>query len=75
MASILTSTLSRVFNEEGKTDIPIPSNIFQGSDEEKLIITEIQAHEVHKYLQKIDPNKSIGPDEISSRLLKNVVRS
>ena len=47
-----------------------PSNIFQGSNEEKLIITEIQAHEVRKYLQKIDPNKSVGPDEILSRLLK-----
>ena len=70
MASILNSTFSKVFTEEGKTDIPIPSNIFQGPDEEKLIITEIQAHEVRKYLHKIDPNKSVGLDEISPQLVK-----
>ena len=70
MASILNSTFSRVFTEEGKTYIPTPSNIFQGPDEEKLIITEIQAHDLRKYLQKIDPNKSVGPDEILPRLLK-----
>ena len=44
--------------------------IVQGSDEEKLIITKIQAHEEQKYLLKIDSNKSVGPDEISPRLLK-----
>ena len=70
MVSIFNSTFSRVFTEEDKTDIPTPSNIFQGPDEEKLIITEIQAREVRKYLYKIDPNKSFGPDEISPRLLK-----
>ena len=70
MTSILNLTFSRVFTEEDKVDIPTPSNIFQGSNEEKLIIIEIQAREVHKYLYKIDPNKSVGPDEYSSRLLK-----
>ena len=48
--------------------IPTPSNIFQGADEEKLIITEVQTHEMRKYLLSIDPNKSVGPDEISPRL-------
>ena len=77
MASIFNLTFSRIFAEEDKADIPTPLNIFQGPDEEKLIITEIEAHEVRKYLHKIDSNKSIGPDEISPRLLKlkNVVRS
>ena len=56
MASILNSTFSRVFTEEGKADISTLSDIFQGPDEEKLIITEIKAHEVRKYLQKIDSN-------------------
>ena len=70
MAFILNSTLSRVFTEEDKADIPAPSNRFQDPDEEKLIITEIQAHEVRKYLHKSDPNKSVDPDEISPRLLK-----
>ena len=35
-----------------------------------LFINEIQLHEVRKYLQKIDPNKSTGPDDISPRILK-----
>ena len=70
MASILNLTFSRVFTEEDKALIPTSSNIFQGPGEEKLIITEIQAHEVRKYLHKINPNKSGGPDEILLRLLK-----
>ena len=70
MVSILNSTFSSVFTEEGEADIPTPSNIFQDPDEEKLIITEIQTHKVRKYLQKIDLKKSVGPDEISPRLLK-----
>ncbi len=35
-----------------------------------LVIKEIQAHEVRKYLRKIDPNKTTGPDNISPRVLK-----
>ena len=71
MASLLNSTFSRVFTDEDKADIPIYSNIiFQGPDEEKLIITEIQAHEVRKFLHKIDPNKFVSPTENSPRLLK-----
>ena len=68
MASIPNLTFTRVFTEEDNAIIPL--NIFQGLDEEKLIITEIQAHEVPKYLPKIDPIKSVGPDEISPLLLK-----
>ena len=70
MASIFISTFNRIFTGEDNAVIPTPLNIFQGPDEEKLIITEIQAHEVGKYLHKIDPNKSVGPYEISPRLLK-----
>ncbi len=35
-----------------------------------LAIKETQAHEVRKYLRKIHPNKSTGPDNISPRVLK-----
>ena len=70
MASILNSTFSGVITEEDKADIPTPSNIFQGPDEEKYVITKIQGHELRKYLRKIVPNKSVGPVEISPRLLK-----
>ena len=70
MASILNIMFSRVFTEEDNEVIPTPLNIFQGYNEEKLIITKIHAYEAQKYLFKIDPNKSVGPDEISPRLLK-----
>ena len=42
----------------------------QGSYEKKIFKTIIQAHEVPKYLHKIDGNKFVGPDEISPWLLK-----
>ncbi len=35
-----------------------------------LSIKELQAHEVRKYLRKIDPNQSTGPDDVSPRVLK-----
>ncbi len=35
-----------------------------------LSIKEIKAHEVRKYLRKIDPNNTTGPDDISPRVLK-----
>ena len=70
MASILNFTFSKVFIKENNTVIPTKLNIFQSTDEEKLTMTEIHVHEVHKYLLKIDPNKSVGPYEISPWLLK-----
>ena len=70
MAYILNSSFSNVFTNENNIAVPSPLKIFQGSNEEKLIITEIQTHEVRKYLQKLDPNKSTDPDDISPRVLK-----
>ncbi|MEG5283615.1 RNA-directed DNA polymerase, partial [Klebsiella pneumoniae] len=69
MASVLNKTFSKVFTKENNR-VPDPIKIFQGSDEEMLSIKEIQAHEVRKYLPKIDPNKSRDPDDISPRVLK-----
>ena len=69
MAQVLNQTFSKVFTKENDR-IPDPIKIFQGSDEEMLCIKEITADEVRKYLRKIDPNKSTGPDDISPRILK-----
>ena len=67
MASIHNLTFSRVFTEKDKADIPTPLNMFQGYDEEKIIITEIQTHEVHKYLLKIINSESIWVELINGR--------
>ena len=53
MASILNSSFGNVFTNENNIVVPTTLKIFQGSVEKKLNITEIQTHEVCKYLQKI----------------------
>ena len=42
---------------------------YQKSNQEVLTITKTQTHEMRKYLQKLDPNKSTGPDNISLQIL------
>lgn len=70
MASVLNSTFSSVFTKENMTSIPAPKKIFQGPEEHKLALTEIDISEVRAYLQKIDPNKSPGLDNLSPRVLR-----
>ncbi len=68
MASLLNQTFSKVFTKEN-VRVPDIIKIFQGSHEKMLSIKELQAHDVRKYLRKIDPNKSTGPNHVS-RVLK-----
>ena len=70
MASVLNATFSKVFTKENDRVLPTMPNIFQGCEEEKLTISEIETQEVLNHLQKININKSAGPDEISPRILK-----
>ncbi len=63
LATVLNQTFSKVFTEENDRVLH-PIKIFHGSDSEMLSIKEIQVQEVRKYLRKIDPNKSTGPDNI-----------
>ncbi len=69
MAEVLNQMFSKVFTKESNR-VPDPIKIFQGSDEAMLAIKQIQAHEVRKYLRKIDQINSTGPENISSRVLK-----
>lgn len=52
MASIFNSTFSSVLTKENITAVPTPTKIFQGPDEQKFTITEIDAIEMRKHLQK-----------------------
>ncbi len=72
MATVLNSTFSSVFvfRKENITSIPAPRPIFQGPEEHKLALIEIDISVVRAYLQKIDSNKSPGPDNLSPRVLK-----
>ena len=65
LAYILSLTFSYVFTEENNAVIPTTLNIFQGLHEEKLDLTKIHVNMVHKYKPKLNPNKFIGPDELS----------
>ena len=45
-----------------------------GSEDDNLSIDEVTGHDVLKYLQKVDPNKSTGPDQISPRVIRECHR-
>ena len=54
------------------TDIPVPTNIFTGSDDDKLYDITFNEEEVLKRLLSLREDKSAGVDEMSSRFIKAV---
>ncbi len=70
MAKILNSNVASVFTTEDKETIlegPAPARGIT-----PLEIYAISAEDVKKYLDKLDTNKSMGPDSLSPRLLKEL---
>ncbi len=70
MATILNNFFHNVFITENISPLPTAINMFQKSENEKLKIDEISEDDITKYLRNLDPNKSTGADNISSRLLR-----
>jgi hypothetical protein len=68
-AEVLNEFFSSVFTREDKTSIPQAPEL---TYEEPLLYLTISAEEVVKQLQKQNPNKATGPDNIPPRLLKEL---
>jgi len=70
IAQDFNDQFSSVFTAENVTDIPVPTNIFTGSDGDRLRDIIFTEEEVLKRLLCLRENKSAGVDEMSSRFLK-----
>ena len=68
MALILNKSFASVFTVE--TTASIPEIADTQSNREQLEIGVISEQEVRKYLEKLDPSKSTGPDDLSPMLFK-----
>ena len=72
MVEILNDQFSSVFTQEDFSNIPVPTNIFQGNAHDKLTSIEIKLEDVHKRLSALREDKSAGADDMSPRLLKYI---
>ena len=69
-AKVFASFFSSVFTNEPRTDIPEPTV----RDIPTMIDTvKIDQDMVRKKLHKLDPSKSIGPDKVHPRILKELI--
>jgi len=72
IAKKFNDQFSSVFTAENMTDIPVPTNIFTGSYDDKLCDIIFTEGEVLKRLLSLREDKSAGVDEMSSRFIKAV---
>ena len=62
-----------VFAKEDVDSVPIPQQMFQGTEKDKLLYIIIKQDMVQK-IEDLKTNKSQGPDVIHPRLLKELVQ-
>ena len=67
-AELLNKQFSSVFTTEGDSDIP---DMDQSNTPDAPDIT-VQEKGIHKLLKGLNPHKATGPDEISTKLLKEM---
>ena len=61
-----------VFTKEDVENVPIPQQVFHGTENDQLLDIVIKKDVVQKTLEELNSNKSQGPDEIHPRLLKEL---
>ena len=68
-ANVLNSFFTSVFTKESLSDIPSLSNKFNGEDLNNISISH---QDIIDQLNKLNPNKSCGPDKIYPRVIKEI---
>ena len=70
MVEILNSTFTSVFTSEDLNNLPTPADHYSGNS--PLASLEITESMVQEKVNKLDPNKSPGPDSIHPTVLKQL---
>jgi len=73
MAEVFNKQFSSVFTAEDVSNVPAAEKFFKGPSEEKLVDIKITAQLVRKQMQGLRADKSPGADDMSPRLLKEIV--
>ena len=71
ICTVLNDYFLSVFTKENVENVPIPQQMFHWTENDKLLDTVIKKDMVQK-IEKLNSNKSEGPDEIHPRLLKEL---
>ena len=61
-----------IFTKEDVENVPVPQQMFHGTENDQLLDIVIKKDMVQQKLEELNCNKSQGPDEIHSRLLKEL---
>ena len=69
MCTVLNDYFLSVFTKEDVENVPIPQQMFQGTENDKLLDIIIKKDMVQKQLEELNSNNSQGPDEIHHKLL------
>ena len=70
MCTVLNDYFLSVFIKEDVENVHIPQQMFHGTENDQLLDIVIKKDMVQQKLEKLNCNKSQGPDEIHARLLK-----
>ena len=70
MCTVLNDYFLSVFTIEDVENVPIPQQMFWGTENDKLLDIITKKDMIEKKVEKLNSNKSQGPDEIHPRLLK-----
>ena len=69
VASILNNYFASVFTEEDESNIPVLHPVRNFTESDKLVTFNIDESEVAHYIDKLNKNKSSGPDGIYSHTI------
>ena len=69
MCNILNLQFLSVFTNENINQIPDVNQVFNGSDEDLLNSIQVSCDEVTKEIDRSEPSKSPGPDEVFAGVL------
>ena len=72
MCTVLNDYFLLDFTKEVVENVPIPQQMFHGTENDQLLNIVIKKDMVQQKLEELNSNKSQGPDEIHPRLLKKL---
>ena len=67
ICTVLNDYFLWFFTKEDVENVPIPQQMFHGTENDKLLDIVIKKDMLQQKLEKLNSNKSQGPDEIHPR--------
>ena len=71
-AEILNQYFTSVFTQEVMENLPVPTQVFRGTEEEELVVVDVGQGVVMKKLKELKPDKAPGVDNIYPVVLQQL---